>query len=206
MGNHQIVVLGPPSEVLKVICIFVTFATNFNMTYYKLIFMNLIFIVFACFFLLRLISLGISIKNEKRLIREGAVQHGRKVSLLLTLVHIAYYFSALYEAYSGEISFNVYSYWGVGIMFFAYVMLFYVIYKLRDVWTVKIYIAPNHRIDRSFLFRTIKHPNYFLNIVPELIGVAFLCNAWYTLLIGFPIYVVCLGVRIAQEERVMSEI
>lgn len=156
--------------------------------------------------MLRLLSLAVSIKNEKRLIREGAVQRGEKVSLLLTLLHIAYYFSALYEAYSGEISFNVYSDWGISIMSFAYVMLFYVIYKLRDVWTVKIYIAQNHRIEKSFLFRTIKHPNYFLNIIPELIGVGFLCNAWYTLLIGFPTYLVCLVVRIVQEEEAMKAI
>ena len=74
------------------------------------------------------------------------------------------------------------------------------------MWTVKLYIVPNQRIERSLLFRTVRHPNYFLNIMPELIGVALLCNAWYTLCIGFPLYVVLLIVRIRQEEAAMKEL
>ena len=91
-------------------------------------------------------------------------------------------------------------------MGFAYAMLFYVIYKLHDVWTVKLYIIPDHRIEKSFLFRTVRHPNYYLNIIPELIGIALLCNAWYTLLIGLPIYACLLAIRIRQEERAMKEL
>lgn len=100
--------------------------------------MQYIIITFAVFFALRLVSLSYSIRNEKRLISKGGVQYGKKNSLLLTLAHIAYYFSALYEAYARGIEFNTLSAWGVGVMAFAYVMLFYVIYKLHDIWTVKL--------------------------------------------------------------------
>lgn len=163
-----------------------------------------ILIVFIFFFVLRLISLSFSIRNEKRLLKKGAKQYGKFNSLLLTLAHIAYYFGALYEAYGQSSDFNAISIAGIGIMTFAYGMLFYVIYKLRDVWTVKLYIVPNQRIERSFLFRTVRHPNYYLNIIPELIGVALLCNAWVTLCIGFPLYLCLLIVRIRQEEMAMK--
>lgn len=168
--------------------------------------MQYIVTTFICFFVLRLISLAVSIRNEKRLLKNGAKQYGKINSLLLTLAHIAYYFGALYEAYIKGVDFNILSMAGVGVMAFAYGMLFYVIYKLRDVWTVKLYIAPNHRIERSFLFRSIRHPNYYLNIIPELIGVALLCNAWTTLCIGFPLYLCLLIVRIRQEEAAMKEL
>lgn len=168
--------------------------------------MQYILITFIFFFVLRLISLSFSIRNEKRLLGKGAKQYGKFNSLLLTLAHIAYYFGALYEAYCKGIKFNSLSVVGVGIMVFAYGMLFYVIYKLRDVWTVKLYIVPNQRIERSFLFRSIRHPNYYLNIMPELIGVALLCNAWTTLCIGFPLYLCLLVIRIRQEEAVMKEL
>lgn len=168
--------------------------------------MQYIVTTFICFFVLRLISLAISIRNEKRLLKNRAKQYGKINSLLLTLAHIAYYFGALYEAYIKGVDFNTLSMAGVGVMAFAYGMLFYVIYKLRDVWTVKLYIAPNHRIERSFLFRSIRHPNYYLNIIPELIGVALLCNAWTTLCIGFPLYLCLLIVRIRQEEAAMKEL
>ena len=152
--------------------------------------MQNIIITFIAFFVLRLLSLSYSIRNEKRLLKSGAVQYGKVNSLLLTLAHIVYYFSVC----------------GVFIMGFAYAMLFYVIYKLHDVWTVKLYIIPDHRIEKSFLFRTVRHPNYYLNIIPELIGIALLCNAWYTLLIGLPIYACLLAIRIRQEEKAMKEL
>lgn len=168
--------------------------------------MQYITIIFIFFFALRLVSLSFSIRNEKCLLKKGAKQHGKLNSLLLALAHIAYYFGVLYEAYSKGVEFNGISISGIGIMTFAYGMLFYVIYKLRDVWTVKLYIVPNQRIERSFLFRTVRHPNYYLNIMPELVGVALLCNAWTTLCIGFPLYLCLLIVRIRQEEAAMKEL
>ncbi|HEY9542777.1 isoprenylcysteine carboxyl methyltransferase family protein [Prevotella sp.] len=168
--------------------------------------MQYIIITFIVFFALRLVSLSFSIRNEKLLLKKGGVQYGKLNSLLLTLAHIAYYFSALYEAHVKAVDFNSTSIIGVGVMTFAYAMLFYVIYKLRDIWTVKLYIVPNQRIERSFLFRTVRHPNYFLNIMPELIGVALLCNAWTTLCVGFPLYLCLLVVRIRQEESAMREL
>lgn len=166
--------------------------------------MQYVIIIFVSFFVLRLFSLYFSIRNEKRLLRCGAIQYGKFNSLLITLAHIAYYFSALYEAYATGIEFEKVSGIGLAIMTFAYLMLFYVVYKLRDIWTVKLYIVPNQRIERSFLFRTVRHPNYFLNIIPELIGVGLLCHAWFTLSIGLPIYLCLLAVRIRQEERAMK--
>ena len=59
-------------------------------------------------------------------------------------------------------------------------------------------------IKHSWLFKTFRHPNYFLNIIPELIGIALLCQAWYVLLIGLPIYLLVLFKRIRQEEQAMA--
>ena len=68
--------------------------------------MQNIIITFIAFFVLRLLSLSYSIRNEKRLLKSGAVQYGKVNSLLLTLAHIVYYFSALYEAYTSGTTFN----------------------------------------------------------------------------------------------------
>ena len=50
-------------------------------------------------------------------------------------------------------------------------MLFIVIKTLGGIWTLKLFILPNHPIIKSGLYKVTKHPNYFLNIIPELIGV-----------------------------------
>ncbi|PDP76897.1 isoprenylcysteine carboxyl methyltransferase family protein [Porphyromonas gingivalis] len=168
--------------------------------------MQTIITTFILFFCLRLLSLSYSIFNEKRLLRKDAVQYGKLNSLFLTLAHIAYYFTSLYEAYATGVEFNTLSGWGVAILVFAYAMLFFIIYKLRDVWTLKLYIVPDHRIETSFLFKTVRHPNYFLNVIPELIGITLLCNAWITFCVGMPVYLAILFVRIRQEERAMKHL
>lgn len=165
-----------------------------------------IVLIFVAFFVARLATLRISIRNEKRLIAEGAVQYGKRNSLLLTLAHLLFYFGALAEAYVTEVQFDWLSVWGLVVMAFAYLMLFYVIYCLRHVWTVKLYIAREHVLVTSWLFRTVRHPNYFLNILPELVGVTLLCHAWYTFAVMMPIYLVLLMVRITQEERAMRDL
>lgn len=166
-----------------------------------------IILIFSFFFLLRLISLFISVKNEKRIQKLGAIQYGKINSTLLTLAHISFYFLCLFEAIKNEnLLLDSTSKIGLGLLIFAYAVLFYVIYELREVWTLKIYILPQHKIVQSFLFRWVKHPNYFLNIIPELIGMALLCKAQTTFIVLFPIYLVILGVRISQEQKAMKHL
>ena len=169
--------------------------------------MKEVLIIFVCFFALRLVSLAISIKNEKRIKQMGGVQYGATNSMLLAITHVLFYFLCLSEAiYKNQLSLDTTSAVGLGLLIFAYLMLFYVIYQLKEVWTLKIYILPNHKINTSFLFRWVKHPNYFLNIIPELIGVALLCKAYITLCVLFPIYLVILIIRIRQEEAAMKHL
>lgn len=166
----------------------------------------MIIAIFALVFAIRLYSLSISIRNEKRLIAAGAQQHGEKNSRLMAAAHIVYYFSALAESWIRGVSFDTTSAIGTAIIAFSLVMLFHVIHALGEVWTVKVYIAPQHTVNRSWLFRVVRHPNYFLNVVPELIGIGLLCHAWTTMLIGLPIYAVILVIRIRQEEAAMKHL
>lgn len=168
--------------------------------------MTMIVVVFAIFFAIRLAFLAVSIKNEKRLIANGATQIGVKTSKLLAAAHIIYYFSALASAYLAGVVFDNISLLGVVIVSISLAILGYIVKELGEIWTVKVYILPNHPINRSWLFSTFKHPNYFLNIIPELIGIALLCHAWWVLLIGLPIYGVILAVRIQQEQNAMKHL
>ena len=164
-------------------------------------------LTFVFFFLVRFSSLIFSAQNEKRIVAKGAIQYGKLNSLLLAVAHVIFYFGALYEAYRRGTPFNdTYTYIGIALLTFANTILYIVIYKLRDLWTLKIYILPQHRIERSFLFRVFRHPNYYLSIAPELLGLAIFSHVWYTLLIGYPIYWIFLATRIVQEERVMKNV
>ncbi|NRE16447.1 isoprenylcysteine carboxylmethyltransferase family protein, partial [Enterococcus faecalis] len=58
----------------------------------------------------------------------------------------------------------------------------------------------------NWLFKHIKHPNYFLNIIPELIGVTLVFHAWYTLLILLMPYGICLYLRIREENQLLANL
>ena len=76
--------------------------------------------------------------------------------------------------------------------------------SLGRFWTVKLLIARDHRLVSNPLFRWVRHPNYFLNILPELASFAVALDAYVTLIIGLPLYLMPLMIRIRQEEAAMS--
>jgi isoprenylcysteine carboxyl methyltransferase (ICMT) family protein YpbQ len=161
-------------------------------------------VIFVIIMLIRFISLFKSISNEKALKKGGAVEYGKRNSLVLVLGHVLYYFACMAEAILFEKTVNNYTLAGVLVFTFSMIILWIVIASLKEVWTVKLIIAPKHHINKSFIFKYFRHPNYFLNVIPELIGVALICQSWYTLLIGLPLYCIPLSIRIMQEEKIMK--
>jgi isoprenylcysteine carboxyl methyltransferase (ICMT) family protein YpbQ len=156
--------------------------------------------------LVRLVSLFKSIFNEKKLkSKADTVEYGKSNSFILTLAHILYYLGCLLEVITKKVEFDFISAIGLGIFIFSMVILGIIIIQLKEIWTVKLIITSNHTLNQTFLFKYFRHPNYFLNVVPELIGVSLLCHAWYTLAIGLPLYFIPLFIRIKQEEEVMKK-
>jgi isoprenylcysteine carboxyl methyltransferase (ICMT) family protein YpbQ len=151
----------------------------------------------------RLYSVAISKRHEQKLRREGAAEHGAFNSRLLALTHTIFYLAAFAEGWYRGAAFDAVSAVGLTMLVLAFAMLAWIVGILGPLWTVKIMIADNHPVSRHALFRYIRHPNYILNILPELIGYAMIFHAWWTLAVGLPIYLVILGVRIVQEERAM---
>jgi isoprenylcysteine carboxyl methyltransferase (ICMT) family protein YpbQ len=161
--------------------------------------------LFLFAFCIRLISLFISISNEKKLKASGGIEYGKVNSLILTLFHIAFYGAAITESLMKGKVVNEYTYIGLAVFAFSMIILFLVIKYLGHLWTVKLIIATDHQVVRSFLFKYIRHPNYFLNVIPELIAIAMICQAWTVLMIGLPLYLVPLSIRIYQEEMIMRQ-
>jgi isoprenylcysteine carboxyl methyltransferase (ICMT) family protein YpbQ len=165
-------------------------------------------ILFYSLFFVRLVTIFISAQNEKKLKNLGAIEYGKPNSTVLVLFHFGYYAACLIEGYThGAFYTDSLTTYGLIIYTAAILVLYYVIYAIRHVWTVKLIIAPKqyHTINTNALFKLVRHPNYFLNIIPELIGVALIFHAWFTLIIGLPIYLIPLIIRIRQEEKVMKE-
>ena len=163
----------------------------------------MILTILLIFFCIRLISLKISINHSQQLITDGAIEYGVKNSKFLAITHVLIYVCEGVEALINKDTFSLVNSIGLMILVFAYIMLFIVIKTLGGIWTLKLFILPNHPIIKSGLYKVTKHPNYFLNIIPELIGVLLLTHATYTTVLLIP-YAYFLFVRIKQEEKLMN--
>jgi isoprenylcysteine carboxyl methyltransferase (ICMT) family protein YpbQ len=156
--------------------------------------------------LLRLASLAVSIRHERALKAAGAVEYGAANSKLIALAHVAFYAAAIYEGLSEPHPLDPVTVAGVLLYGVSMAMLVWVVRLLGRFWTVKLLIARDHALVTHPLFRLVRHPNYFLNILPELIGLALALHAWRTLVVGLPLYLIPLIIRMRQEERAMREL
>jgi isoprenylcysteine carboxyl methyltransferase (ICMT) family protein YpbQ len=154
---------------------------------------------------LRLMSVAISQRHERALKQDGAVEHGALNSKLLALAHLAFYIAAIVEGWVRGTTFDALSTVGIIIYGAGMLMLVWVIRVLGRFWTVKLLIARDHVLLNHPLFRLFRHPNYFLNIIPELVGFSLIFHAYVTLMIGLPIYLVPLVIRIRQEDQAMRQ-
>ena len=155
--------------------------------------------------LLRTGSVVVSKRNEKVLKAQGAREYGRSTSHLLAAAHTLFYGGALLEGLWRRTQPTLWTTVGLVLYALAILALVLVWRELQGLWTVKLLIASDHRLNQSALFRWVRHPNYFLNIIPELVGLALIMGAWLVLVVGLPLYLLVLRRRIVQEEQVMHE-
>jgi isoprenylcysteine carboxyl methyltransferase (ICMT) family protein YpbQ len=163
----------------------------------------LTFFVIAAF--LRLGSVFISRRNEARLRAHGAEEYGIANSRLLVALHTLFYIAVLLEGWWRGSQVDALMWLGVALYLFAMLALAYVIHELGGLWTVKVLLAPNHVLNQSWLFRSLRHPNYYLNIIPELLALVLIMKAWWTLVILYPCYLATLIRRIRMEEAAMRQ-
>ncbi len=162
-------------------------------------------IVFAVF-LLRLWFLKISIQHERLILKNSGREYGAKNTSYLTALHILFYLFSPVEALIKHSSVDLLGIIGIVFLVFSMGMLYLVQSILGEIWTVKLMIATNHTYNDHFLFRMIKHPNYYLNIIPELIGLTLLCHSWWTALLLTPFYTFVLWRRIKEEEELLETV
>ena len=76
-------------------------------------------IIFLVGFALRLLSLAISIRNERRLKAADTVEHGHRNTVVLATLHFAFYFSALAEGFHRNVQWNNFAPTGAAVYAFS---------------------------------------------------------------------------------------
>lgn len=167
---------------------------------------DMIGIIVAAIFIVRLYFLKISKANEKRILEGGGKEFGVKNTKYITILHILFYAFCVVEYIVNGTKIDTIGIVGLVLIGFSMFMLNTVVHLLEGIWTVKLMLVNNHKFNDHWLFRTVKHPNYFLNIIPELAGLALLCHAKYTAIVILPLYAIVLYRRIKEEEKILNEI
>ena len=163
----------------------------------------LIIVAFIAAF--RFWTLYVAATNEKRLKADGAMEYGQGSTLALWVTTGIVYVGALIEGFSyRHAQFDRIAVVGLVIYIFSAIALIFVIRTLGRFWSGKVIISPKHELVVHPVFRKLKHPNYFLNMVPELIGFSIMLHAWFTLAIGVPLFLISLVFRIRVEEQVLK--
>lgn len=162
--------------------------------------MTLSGLIVLAVFVFRLVFLKISIKNEKAILANGGQEFGVQNTKYITILHILFYLSCFVEATIRQVHFDALSSVGLGLLVFSMFMLYVVTQLLGDIWTVKLMLVKNHKFVDHWLFRYVKHPNYFLNIIPELIGLALLCHALLSFCVLFP-FMLLFYIIVSRKKR-----
>jgi isoprenylcysteine carboxyl methyltransferase (ICMT) family protein YpbQ len=136
---------------------------------------------------------------------EGAVEYGLGSTLAVWVSTAAIYVGAAIEGSFRHAQLDRIAIIGLAIYIFSALALLWVMRTLGPFWSGKVLIAPGHQLVVHPIFRAIKHPNYFLNMIPELVGFSIMLHAFITLAIGFPLFLISLLFRIRVEEQVLKK-
>lgn len=163
-------------------------------------------VIVLLIFAIRLLFLKVSKKNEKQILADGGKEYGVRNSKHMTILHILFYLGCFIEAIIRKAEFDTLSMIGSGLLVFSICMLYVVTRLLEGIWTVKLMIVKNHKFNNHWLFRVVKHPNYFLNIIPELAGLTLLCHGFYTALAVSPFYAIVMYLRVKEENQLIKDV
>lgn len=157
---------------------------------------TLLYIILLLLGLGRAFTLLVSYQNEAALKAGGAKEHGKINSIILAVFHILIYIFCFIEGLSKGIVFDVVSMFGILIYCFSIVVIFITMAQLNALWTIKILLDENYRNKSSFFYPYLHHTNYFTNVIPELIGLTMIFEAWNTAMFLLPPYIITLIYRV----------
>jgi len=152
---------------------------------------------------LRLVELGISRRNQRRMLTHGAVRVPEPHFKWMVVVHTGVLVGAALEVVLLRRPFLPLL---AAMMFVLFVasnlMRFWVVRTLGELWTVQVMDSTRIRVVTTGPFRFVRHPNY-TGVILEMISLPLLHTAWITALVTLLAYAIALSMRIRAEEGVL---
>jgi methyltransferase len=162
----------------------------------------MVFIIFICFLILqRLFELFISSRNEKWLLKNGAVEYGREHYPFIVALHTLFIVSLIAEyIWRGNTGVNFYL---LALFFILITAKVFVISNLGNYWNTKIYKVPGTKPVATGIYKYVKHPNYII-VICEIAIIPLTYHLYYTAIIFTVLNALMLTVRIKKENEVLA--
>jgi len=146
-----------------------------------------------------------SLRNEKRLLREGGREIAPSVFRLMVPVYSSIFVFSLVEHFG--LHRHPPELWVVAmiVLFIATKLLkLWAVLQLRRDWTMKVVVPVDLRVVTSGPYRYIRHPNY-VAVLSEVILLPLAGGAWITALAGGLTFLALLRARVRTEEAALFE-
>lgn len=162
----------------------------------------MIFIIFILFLIFqRLAELYVSSKNEKWLLRNGAIEYGKEHYPFMVAMHTLFIISVIAEYIWRDDT--IVSYPLIILFFLLIVIKVVVISTLGHYWNTKIYKVPGTRPVATGIYKYIKHPNYII-VICEIVIIPLAFGLYYTAIAFTILNALMLTVRIKKENEVLA--
>ena len=146
----------------------------------------------------RIGELWLANRNTKRLLAEGAREHGAWHYLLIVALHAAWLLSLWWFAPEQPIR----PLW-LALFFLIEIGRLWVLGTLGERWTTRIIVLPNAPLVRRGPYRFVDHPNYLV-VICEILVLPLAFGLWRIALIFSVLNAILLTIRIHAENRALG--
>ncbi|MEI8278734.1 MAG: isoprenylcysteine carboxylmethyltransferase family protein [Bacteroidota bacterium] len=163
----------------------------------------MLFTAFLSFIILqRLSELLIAKRNEKWLLKNGAIEYGKAHYPVIVLMHTLFFVSMIIE-------YNAIPDKTIDTPFLIVCIILiltkaWVIGSLGNYWNTKIFRIPNTALVKKGAYKYVKHPNYII-VVCELAAIPLVFHLYYTAIIFSLLNALMLSVRLREENKILIQ-
>lgn len=162
----------------------------------------MIFPLFISFVvLLRIGELIISKRNEKWLLKNGAVEYGSKHYPFIVALHVLFFLSLIFE-YTAQQDHS----FSLPLIIFYFLLLtfkIWIIASLGKFWNTRIYHIPNMPLIKRGPYKYFKHPNYAV-VIAEIAVIPMIFHLYTTAIVFTLLNLIVLFVRIKEENKALQ--
>ena len=148
----------------------------------------------------RLLEMRLAERHSRKLLAEGAVEHGRDHYAFIVALHAAWLAALWWWAPGRPISLPL-------LFLFAILQVgrVWVIRSLGERWTTRIIVKPGAPLVRRGPYRVVNHPNYWI-VAAEIALLPLVFGLWQIAAVFSTLNALVLTVRIRAENRALASL